>query len=123
MIPAQGWGKLVRAPQCGGHPHAGITLIPLGGSPSVLEKTGSAELSTSKDTQFPMIWGEGGGLGGTVLLQGTPSSGKGLSKCQGTTEGHTWTLSSHVGTPQAVHRDTLWVTGASPSLIPLLPPW
>lgn len=26
-------------------------------SPSVLEKTGRAELSTSNETQFPMIWG------------------------------------------------------------------
>lgn len=35
-------------------------------SPSVLEKTGSAELSTSNETQFPMIW-----RGEEVLPHGT----------------------------------------------------
>lgn len=52
-----GGGLVVRAPQSWGHPSSGVTLASPRGSPSVLEKTGRAELSTSKETQFPMIWG------------------------------------------------------------------
>lgn len=37
-------------------PVSGSPRLPPGSSPSVLEKTGRAELSTSKETQFPMIW-------------------------------------------------------------------
>lgn len=55
----------------------------LGGSPSVLEKTGSAELSTSRETQFPMIWGEGEGLGWGSAAAGNPQAGEGTFQMGG----------------------------------------
>lgn len=53
-----------------GTPHSQGHPGPPRGSPNVLEKTGRAELSTSKETQFPMIWGGRRSIWGGAVLPG-----------------------------------------------------